>query len=154
MDFMRTALPSKANDAMTGQMRATVYASVLSDFTNAALSYMAARAIRELDWFPTPRQCLAILADWQEPVSARGRADSLCLTYWQGRFEAFVAALEAGTATADDVSRARPRWCAIACERGLLRRMDDGGYVIAALWQRPRRIRPADDGVAEREDAA
>lgn len=120
-------------------MRAAVYAAILSDFTNDALAFMARRACETLDWFPTPRQCLEILREWQEPVSAKERANSLCLSYWQGRFDQFVTALEDGSATMFDVEKAPDRWRRIAEDRGLLRRMDDGSYVIRAKWQGPRK---------------
>lgn len=154
LDFLHAALPSRRSDEQAGRMRATVYAAVLSGYSDAALGWMAQRACATLDWFPTPHQCLEILQDWREPVTARARADALCLTYWQGQYEAFAAALADGTATAADVARAKPRWCAIACERGLLRRLDDGSYVIRTLWQGPLRQRPMEAEGEEQRAAA
>lgn len=137
LDFIKTVLPTQKNDEISGKMRVTVYASILSDFTNDALAYMVNRACRELDWFPTPRQCLEILKDWQQPVSVQERVNSLCLTYWQGRFDAFIDALKDGSATILDLENAQERWKRIAVDRGHLRRMDDGSYVIRSKWHGP-----------------
>ncbi|OHC93922.1 MAG: hypothetical protein A3H25_02875 [Sphingomonadales bacterium RIFCSPLOWO2_12_FULL_63_15] len=131
LKFLAATLPSKNLDDTTGKMRFAVYSSILGDFSNEALAYMARRACAELDWFPTPRQCLDILRDYREPATDRDKALMLCHRFWQGRFEDFIAALKADTATDDDVAAVPETWRKIAMEQGYLRWIaDDQVYAI------------------------
>lgn len=131
LGFMAATLPSKAIDDDSGKMRVAVYTRILEGHSNDALSYMALRACSELDWLPTPRQCLELLQQYRPPTSDRDRALMLCHHFWQGRFEDFIADLQAGTADQSTVDAAPLRWRSIAMERGYLRFMpDENRYVI------------------------
>lgn len=131
LTFIGATLPSKAQDDTSGKMRFAVYSSLLADYSNEALAYMARRACAELDWFPTPRQCLSLLDDYRPPVSDKDQALALCHRFWQGRFEDFTAAITDGSADQAMIDAAPIRWRRIAMERGLLRYdAECEGYVI------------------------
>lgn len=139
LTFLGATLPSKAQDDASGKMRFAVYSSILSDFSNEALAYMARRACAELDWFPTPRQCLELANQYRPPVSERDEALSLCHHFWQGRFEEFIFNLEHGLSDQETVNAVPHRWRMIAMERGYLRFMpEDRTFVIRRPYQSPR----------------
>lgn len=131
LEFMAATLPTKALDEEGGKKRVAVYARILGDYSNGALAYMTRKACETLDWFPTPRQCLDILREYRDPATDRDKALTLCHRFWQGRFEGFIAALKAGTATDADVDAAPANWRAIAMEQGHLRWINEQErYVI------------------------
>ena len=82
---------------------------------------MARRACAELDWFPTPRQCLALIDQYRPPISEKDIALSLCHQFFQGRFEDFISDLKLGLATQDLVDAVPLKWRQIAMEQGYLR---------------------------------
>jgi hypothetical protein len=125
LQFIRATLPTQNSDEVSGQMRTAVYARILGGYTKEALSYMTQRVCKELDWFPTPRQCLAILADYRPPASRKDRALLLCANHTQAKFDEWIAALRNGEA---ELAGKPERWLRIATERGYLRCID-GEYV-------------------------
>ena len=131
LTFLAATLPSKSIDDDSGKMRFAVYASLLGEYGNDALAYMARRACVELDWFPTPRWCLETVQQYRAPASEKDQALALCHRFWQGRFEDFIALLKAGTATQADVDAVPMQWRKIAMERGHLRWIEEEKrYVI------------------------
>jgi hypothetical protein len=139
LDFMNATLPSKNTDDETGKMRASVYFSILSGYTNEALAFMARRACTTLDWFPTPKQCLEILADYRAPVSEQANAILTCQQFTQDAFDTWLANVSDGQPIGD----VPDQWKRIAAERGVLRLMQDGGYVIRSLYHGPFKRVPA-----------
>lgn len=125
LQFIEATLPSKNVEEQSGQMRTAVYARILGGYTKEALSYMTERVCRELDWFPTPRQCLAILADYRPPASRKDKALLLCANHTQAKFEEWLQALRDGVASLEGKPE---RWLRIATERGYLRHTE-AGYV-------------------------
>jgi hypothetical protein len=121
LTFLAATLPSRAQDDDTGKMRFAVYSSILSEFSNDALAFMARKACERLDWFPTPKQCLDILRDYPQPGSEKERALALCHRFWQGKFEDWIALIASGDATQGHVDSVNSRWQAIAMEQGYLR---------------------------------
>lgn len=130
LSFMAATLPSKATDEDSGKMRVAVYSRLLGDFSNHALAYMARKALETLDWFPTPRQCLEILQGYRPPLTEKDEALQLCHHFWQGRFEDWHTAVRDGTADQATIDNAPKQWRMIAMERGLLRLMPDGSFVL------------------------
>ena len=105
--------------------------SLLGEYGNDALAYMARRACAELDWFPTPRWGLETVQQYRAPASEKDQALALCHRFWQGRFEDFIALLKADTATQADVDAVPMQWRKIAMERGHLRWIEEEKrYVI------------------------
>lgn len=111
-------------------MRFAVYSRLLGEYSNDALAYMARNACTKCDWFPTPRQCLEILSEYRPPTSEKQTALMLCHSFWQGQFEEFILMLRMGCATQELVDGVKERWRLIAMERGYLRHMEDGSFII------------------------
>ena len=123
LQFIEATLPSKNTDEQSGQMRTAVYARILGGYTKEALSYMTQRVCRELDWFPTPHQCLEILADYNPPVSRKDKALRICANHTQARFDEFIEALRKNDKV--DLTDKPERWLRIATEQGYLKFADD-----------------------------
>ena len=126
LQFIRATLPTQASDDEAGQQRTAVYARILGSYSNDALSYMTERVCRELDWFPTPRQCLAILADYRAPATRKDKALLLCANHTQAKFDEWILALRAGEPV--DLDGKPERWLRIAETQGYLRCVE-GEYV-------------------------
>lgn len=126
LTFMAATLPSKSQDDESGKMRFAVYSSLLGGYSDAALAYMARRACKELDWFPTPRWCLDVVQQYRPIPSDKDQALALCHQFWQGRFEDFFSDLESGIAEQETVDTVPLRWRRIALERGFLKWDEDG----------------------------
>lgn len=131
LTFLAATLPSRAQDDETGKMRFAVYSSILCEFSNDALAFMARKACATLDWFPTPKQCLDLLREYPQPGSEKERVLALCHRFWQGKFEGWIALIASGEATQADIDSVGQRWQAIAMEKGYLRWIEDEQrYVI------------------------
>lgn len=130
LTFMAATLPSKNLDEESGKMRVAVYSSILRDYSNEAIAYMARRACQQLDWFPTPRQCLELIGGYRPPVTEKDEALMLCHNYWHGKFDEFMDYLKAGGATQEMVDAVPRRWRLIAMERGYLRHLPDGDRFV------------------------
>jgi len=127
LQFIEATLPSKNTDEQSGQMRTAVYARILGGYTKEALSYMTERVCKELDWFPTPRQCLQILDSYTPRTTKKDKALRICLNNTQARFEEFIMSLRCGEPV--NLKDKPDRWLRIAEERGYLR-IVDGEYTI------------------------
>lgn len=121
LQFIEATLPAKNIEEQSGQMRTAVYARILGGYSKEALSYMTERVCRELDWFPTPRQCLDILADYRPPASRKDKALMICANHTQARFDEWLQALRTGDV---DLEGKPERWLRIATEQGYLRFVD------------------------------
>lgn len=124
LQFIAATLPSKNTDEQSGQMRTAVYARILGGYTKEALAYMTERVCRELDWFPTPHQCLTILEDYSPPVTRKDKALRICANHTQARFDEFIEALRKREQV--ELTDKPERWLRIATEQGYLRFADDG----------------------------
>lgn len=124
LQFIRATLPSQHSDEQSGQQRTAVYAHILGSYSNEALAYMANRACRELDWFPTPHQCLDILEGYTPPVTRKDKALRLCANHTQAKFDEWIEALRTGEPV--ELDGKPERWLRIATERGYLRWTEDG----------------------------
>lgn len=136
---MSATLPSRSVDIDAGKTRVAVYTKFLLEWPNEALAYMSRRACAEMDWFPTPKQCLDLLKCWTAPAGLRDRAFRYCDQFWQMRHDEWIARLAGDDASPDDLTGVPANWLSIAEERGLLRRMDDGSFVIRSIWHGPRK---------------
>lgn len=130
LEYLSVTLPRQATDNESGKKRTAVYARMLRGYSSAALAFMSERAFETLDWFPTPHQCLEILREYPGVASERDVALSFCQAFWQGRMDAFMTMLREGAADDHDVAAVPEQWRRVAMERGHLRLMDDGTYVI------------------------
>jgi hypothetical protein len=126
LEFIAATLPAKNIDEATGQKRFAVYVRLLGGYSKEALSYMTERACRELDWFPTPRQCLSFLGEYRTPPTRKDRALRKCEDFTQSVFDQFVADLRDGPVDQSVIDAKPERWKRICVETGLLRREGEG----------------------------
>jgi len=126
LQFIEATLPSKNIEEQSGQMRTAVYARILGGYTKEALAYMTERVCRELDWFPTPRQCLEILESYRAPASRKDKALQICAQHTQAKFDEWIASLRKGESV--ELTGKPERWLRIAETQGYLRCVD-GEYV-------------------------
>lgn len=129
LEFMASALPSKAVDSETGKDRVAVYFRMLSGYTNRAIAYMAERACRERKWLPTPSECIAILASYRAPPPDREVARGAIQKFLQAEMEGFHDRLRRGLVDQGEIDAQPDQWRRIAENKGLLRRLDNGTYV-------------------------
>ena len=130
LGFLTATLPSKNIDEDSAKLRFSVYYRILGEYSNAALAYMSRKVCEEYDWFPTPHQCLEILATYRPPVSDKEMALTLCRHFWTEKLENFLDTLKAGTCVQEMIDGVPDQWRRIAAERGYLRRLPDGSYVV------------------------
>jgi hypothetical protein len=133
--FMASALPAKGVDDLTSQMRFAVYTSLLGGTSNKALAHMARRACETLDWFPTPRQCLDLIAEYRPLEPDQDVALRLCQDYTTEQFEGWITNVIDGQPIGD----VPEQWMRIAVEQGAMRRLGDGRYVSRAQYYGPNR---------------
>ena len=129
IEFLAATLPSRAQDFESGAKRMAVYAKILGEFSDNALAYMSREAIRRLDWFPTPHQCLQILAEYRE-TTQREQALRLVHNWASSKFHAWIDGIRADAVSQADIDGAPDQWKRVAAERCILRRMDDGSYTV------------------------
>lgn len=126
-------LPSRAEDDIRGELRFAIYRKLLGKYSKAAISNLVETALTTLDWFPTPKQCLAILADWSERdlVEHKHRtvfAASAVRQERQARLNDIMDALDRRLLNQDAIDALPQRVREIGAERGFLRLHDDGAY--------------------------
>lgn len=121
LEFIASTLPSKNIDEASGQKRFAVFVRILGGYSKPAISYMTERVCRELNWFPTPKQCLDILADYHAPESLPQRAIRKCQNFAQKQLEGFMETLAAAEVGQSYIDEQPERWQRIAEEKGYLR---------------------------------
>jgi len=135
LEFMESTLPSKNSDEQAGQMRTAVYIRIFGGYTKEAIAYLVERACKECDWFPTPKQCLEILADYTPQPSIKQQALHRCEKFSQAMFDQFIADMRDGPITQSQIDNAPERWKRICVETGLLRREGDGYVQRVKIWE-------------------
>lgn len=133
MMFLKATLPSQQKGELAGQMQASVFTSILSGYSDAALNHMVRRVCETHDWFPTPKACLDALKDWVPPVSDQETALRLCQDFATSQFDRWLTNVTNGQPVGD----VPDQWPRIAVEQGILRRLSDGSYVSRALYHGP-----------------
>jgi len=134
---MRTlsTMNSRVDDDDTGKLRSAVLRRVIGHYPREAIAYMVERAITTLDWFPSPKQCLDILAGWKRndgAVQRQASATRMVRAERQARFDDIMRALERRELDQAAIDALPPRMREIGAERGFLRRHDDGAYRVRA----------------------
>lgn len=126
-----TILPRRADDEVTGKLRAKIYWRKLGGHSHDALKFMVSTALDELDWFPTIAQCQAILARWErrdDAVARKASAANLARAERRARFDDVMRALERRELDQAAIDALPLRLRAIGAERGFLRLHDDDVY--------------------------
>lgn len=126
-------LPRRAEDAITGELRFAIYRRLLGHFSKAAISHLVETALSTLDWFPTPKQCLAILDGWRDrdAVVHKHRtvmAASAIRHERQARINDVMLLLERRDLDQEQIDALSDQMKAIGAERGFLRLHEDGVY--------------------------
>jgi hypothetical protein len=126
-----TILPRRADDEVTGELRAKIYRRKLGGYSHDALKFMVSTVLDELDWFPTIAQCQAILARWErndEAVHRQAAATNRARAERRARFDDVMRALERREMDQAAIDALPERLRVIGMERGFLRLHDDGVY--------------------------
>jgi hypothetical protein len=131
-------LPRRAEDAVTGELRFAIYRRLLGHFSRAAISHLVETALSTLDWFPTPKQCLAILDGWRDHdlVAHKHRtvmAASAIRHERQARINDVMLLLERRALDQEQIDALSDQMRQIGAERGFLRLHDDGVYRARAV---------------------
>ena len=127
IDFLAT-MPSRSDDIDTGRLRFTIYRRMLGDYSNDALQFMVFHAFERHTFFPSVKDCLEILREYQPPPLPRDNVLRLCQISASIRLDAWLARIEDGTATQSEIDAAPEAWKRIADCR-LLLWIKDGEYV-------------------------
>jgi hypothetical protein len=132
---MRTlaTLPRQQSDEVKGELQFNLYRKMLGHHPAQALSFLCETALIECDWFPTIKQCLAILGRWQrcdDAVQAKRLAEGLARRERQTRLDEARRALRNGTMDQAAIDALPERWRQIFETEALLWRHADGAYTL------------------------
>jgi hypothetical protein len=142
-------MPKRQSDELSGELFVAAYQRKLGHYPEAAISYLADKAMEKCQWFPTIAECLEILSDWRRHdshVERRALAQRIqrieederrneerqfrLITEDRGRFMQ-------PDITPEDIANLSPNLIEYGLRVGALRR-DEGGKVI------PRRSKPSE----------
>lgn len=126
-------LPRRGDDETTGELRAAIYQRVMGHYPLEAIKFLTERALTELEWFPSPKQCLDILSRWKrndEPLHRQIMAQKMVRAELTARFEENMVALAARELDQAAIEALPPMVRIIAAERGYLRLHDDGVFRV------------------------
>lgn len=62
---MLAVLPKRSQDELSGELFVAAYQRKLGDRSNAAISFLADKAMERCQWFPTIAECLEILGEYR-----------------------------------------------------------------------------------------
>jgi hypothetical protein len=68
---LASALPAQRTDNDTGKLKLAVYITMLSGYPLPALKAACRQVLRELNWFPTPKQLLDRIEAWSDPEAGK-----------------------------------------------------------------------------------
>jgi hypothetical protein len=139
LQLMQAALPARSVDEAAGERRTAVYLAVLQSYSLDAIKFLTERAIRTLQWFPTPKDCLDILAEYRPPVSERAATLQICGRFRQHAFDQWEVNVRAG----QPIGNVPDQWLRIGEAQGYLRRLADGVYVPRQAYAGPLMPVPA-----------
>ncbi len=129
---LQANLPHRAADEVSGAVRAETYWRVLGGRPAIAIEHMVAAALKRCQWFPTIRECEALLDEWvRNDGWSRKRAavGQIVEREVRLRFEGVMDALERRAMSQAEIDALPRRYKLIAVERGTLRALNDGSYV-------------------------
>lgn len=131
-----TILPRKADDKVTGDLRLKLYRWQLREFSEGDINFLVKEALASCKFFPTPAECLAIIGRRDGPVERAQRnqaaAQGRIRREMQQRYLDWLMRLRRGDMMQSEVDAAPERWCAVGETQGLLRKDDDGRFVLRA----------------------
>lgn len=68
---LASALPAQRTDNDTGRLKLAVYVTMLEGYPLPALKAACRQCLKELDWFPTPKQLIERIEQWRCPEAVR-----------------------------------------------------------------------------------
>lgn len=130
--IMDAALPKRAMTATDAKLLTATYWRMLGHHPKDAISFLSAKAIERCDWFPTVKECMAILAEWRrvdEAVKRQGLARHLAHVEREARRsdreQPFAYLTQA------DVDAMAPETLELGLSIGALEQCPDGSFVPA-----------------------
>lgn len=138
LQFMQASLPSRSVDEDSGRDRIAVYIRLLGSYSEKAIAHLSMKACATLRWFPTPSECLDILASHTDASTPRDQALGLCHDFAQQRFEAFRDTLKRCLGTPELLDSVPDQWKRICVEQGFLRFTQHAGFTIEPRYQPPQ----------------
>lgn len=121
--IMDASLPRQARDVNSGRLMVAMYKRFLSGRSEAELNFLSKTAIAELDWFPSVKQCLAILKRWHrrdEHTHRKLLAERLAGKELERRKELFFEAMAEGRLSQERINSLSETQLMEARRRGLL----------------------------------
>lgn len=131
-----STMARRADDEATGKLRLAILRRVIGHHPREAIAYLVEKAITTLEWFPSPKQCLDILAGWKrsdEAVQRQASAIRLVRAERQARFDEIMHRLEQRQLDQAAIDALSDKIRIVAAERGFLRLHDDGVYRARAV---------------------
>jgi hypothetical protein len=129
LQFIDSTLPSKNTDVVSGKMRTAVYIQLLINYSDDAIKFLTKTACSELEWFPTPKKCLEILAKYTPAITDKSRALQVSSFFMQQNFDAFRAKVIDKSVTQEEINQVPMRWRhMLECQMLLVFR--DGKYFV------------------------
>lgn len=133
LEYLEAMLPRRATDDDAGELRTAGYLALLQGQSDDAMRHLVREACQTLDWFPTAKQCLAILATYRKPMPEQEQALIACQHFAQAAFEGWLANVGDGQPVGD----VPDTWLRFAVDRAVLRRLSNGAYVARSLYYGP-----------------
>lgn len=131
--IMIAALPRQSSDELGGELLVAAYRRKLGHMPTDQINFVTDKALERCRWFPTIMECLEIAMTWQRNDDALRQQQNAVASIGcekQARMDEAMTAMEAGTISQPEIDALPPRWQSIAETRSLLRRLDDGSYVL------------------------
>lgn len=133
--IMLSVLPKRSADEVSGELFVAAYHRKLADKSNAAISFLADKAMERCRWFPTIAECLEILSEFRrndemihKELDRRRLAGELARKEREARSDDALAehAVKAGFLTQEDVDALPEYLVSLGLTCGSLRKDDEG----------------------------
>lgn len=118
-----TLLPSRQEDDLSAELRLALYRKHFGKMPAEAWSYLVEHATLECRFFPSPKECKAILDKWDRtdgPARAVSLAQTRARHELQARMEETMERFREGEVTQAEVDALPEQWRRIAATRGYL----------------------------------
>ena len=107
------------------------YEQALSGYSRAAIKHLEAHALNRCEWFPTIKECKAILAEFTGDnllPNKRASVQRRIMDERQARFDDAMTRLAAGEASQAEIDAMPEQWKSVGETRSYLWRHEDGWY--------------------------
>lgn len=128
-------LPRRQEDELQGRQRLALYKRHLGGFSDEAISHLTEMVTRTCHWFPTPAECLKILASWpnaERDAQRRDKAKVLVRREMQHRMEDAMERLRKREVDPAEIEAMPDLWKRAAAERMYLWAWPDGRFTVRA----------------------